>query len=807
MQAAVPAVFPVVGLIFSLILGGGIPLGVPPLPEDPLLARIAPEQCVYYVSSAGMAAPDPRSNNQVEQLLAEPEVAQFIAEIHQQVVRAVRQKAAAEGPEAAALAEDAAGWVKILLTRPAAVFVSRVALGPQGPDLQAGAVVNVGEDVAKLKATLEKYQEGLLRGKAQPVEIGDQTWHRLQFAPTAPPITWGVKGKYLIAGLGENTIAEILNRARGTPPSWLTALRQQLPVERPSMITYVNLKSILETFGPMAGGPKVQQVLEAVGLGNVTSLASVAGLDKEGYVSRTLLALDGQPAGVLNALTAGSLSPQELDCVPRDATLAIAARLSVADLFETVLAAAEKIDPRAREEMARAIGDVERELDINLPSDLLKPLGDAWRLYNSPAEGGLVLTGLTAVVSVKDHSKLAATHASLLARAKKELEPDAMATSRRPRPQIQQIQFAGQDIYFFDSRDKEFPLAPAWCLTEKELVISLFPQGVKAYLSRGEDRQALTKAAQVAEALSGPNPPVAMVYMDNQALFDLVYPFMPMFAQVVVSELAREGIDVHVGILPSAAAIRRHLRPGVITVGRTPAGIETVSRQSIPGGSIATTVPLGTALLLPAVQSAREAARRTASMNNLKQIGLALIMHENSRQKFPPAYTTDKEGKPLLSWRVAILPYVEQAGLYEQFRQDEPWDSDHNKKLIPLMPRLFQRPGSVAGPGKTNYLTVRGEKTAFPGKESTRFADITDGASNTVMAVEVPDARAVVWTRPDDYEYDDKDPAAGLLEARPRGFNAVFCDGSVRFLSQTIDPQVLKAMFTRNGAEAVDANR
>src|ERR1700731_3796855 len=98
------------------------------------------------------------------------------------------------------------------------------------------------------------------------------------------------------------------------------------------------------------------------------------------------------------------------------------------------------------------------------------------------------------------------------------------------------------------------------------------------------------------------------------------------------------------------------------------------------------------ALLLPAVQSAREAARRAQCTNNLKQIGLAFHNYHSANNAFPRAAITDKQGKPVLSWRVAILPYIEQQELYKKFKRDEPWDSPHNKALLKEVPTTYVCP-------------------------------------------------------------------------------------------------------------------
>jgi type II secretory pathway pseudopilin PulG len=269
--------------------------------------------------------------------------------------------------------------------------------------------------------------------------------------------------------------------------------------------------------------------------------------------------------------------------------------------------------------------------------------------------------------------------------------------------------------------------------------------------------------------------------------------------------LRQSGIDVNISMLPSAGAIRPHLGPSLTTVRRTAAGIEITERRSLPGPGIGAAAPVAVALLLPAVSSSRTAARRAQSSNQLKQIALALHNYAQANRTFPPAYKSDKDGKPLLSWRVLILPYLEEGALYREFHLDEPWDSDHNKKLIARMPSTYKSPGSkVAVEGKTNYLTVRGEKTIFPGKDPIGFMEIRDGTSNTIMTVEVSDAKAVFWTKPDDFEYDEKDPLKGLIGTRPGGFYAGLDDGSVRFLPATIDPKTLNSLFTRNDGKVID---
>jgi prepilin-type processing-associated H-X9-DG protein len=227
-----------------------------------------------------------------------------------------------------------------------------------------------------------------------------------------------------------------------------------------------------------------------------------------------------------------------------------------------------------------------------------------------------------------------------------------------------------------------------------------------------------------------------------------------------------------------------------------------VSQEGEAGGQVAV-IGVLVALLLPAVQAAREAARRASSTNNLKQIALAMHNYHDAHSSLPPRASFDADGNPLLSWRVHILPYVEEQALYEQFHLDEPWDSEHNRQFIDSMPPVYRNPSSAAEPNKANYLVPTGPGSIFEGKEGASFRDITDGTSNTILVLEVNDDASVVWTKPDDFNYDTDDPLAGLGTAHPGGFNVALADGAVRFISRTIDPELFLRLLMKADGQPV----
>ena len=170
-------------------------------------------------------------------------------------------------------------------------------------------------------------------------------------------------------------------------------------------------------------------------------------------------------------------------------------------------------------------------------------------------------------------------------------------------------------------------------------------------------------------------------------------------------------------------------------------------------------------------------------------MALAFHNYHDAFGHFPPQAITDSDGKPLLSWRVAILPFLEQQALYNEFKLDEPWDSPHNRPLAEKMPAVFACPShpAQAGGSETNYQGFVGKGTLLgDGTKGTEMRQITDGLSNTLMVVEGPDA--VVWTQPEDIPFDPESPAARMGNSyHSGGFNVAFGDGSVRFIRNSVD--------------------
>jgi hypothetical protein len=207
-------------------------------------------------------------------------------------------------------------------------------------------------------------------------------------------------------------------------------------------------------------------------------------------------------------------------------------------------------------------------------------------------------------------------------------------------------------------------------------------------------------------------------------------------------------------------------------------------------------------LALPACQTVAEARWSGIMSGNLKQLALAMHAYRDEHGTFPPYAIFDEKGRPLLSWRVAILPHIEQKELYQQFKLDEPWDGPHNRKLLAKMPEIYLHPLRDAReePFTTHFRVFVGKGAAFEGERGMRVAhDFPDGTSNTILIVEA--ARAVPWTRPEELHYAPDWPVPKLGGFLSRGLYAVFADGSVRVIPQETSESTLRALITRNGGD------
>ncbi len=229
-------------------------------------------------------------------------------------------------------------------------------------------------------------------------------------------------------------------------------------------------------------------------------------------------------------------------------------------------------------------------------------------------------------------------------------------------------------------------------------------------------------------------------------------------------------------------------------------------RSIVVGAGIVFLIGLAVALGV-AIHRAREAAIASSSQGPLNQMQLALRNYHATYGCFPPAYVAGKDGKPMHSWRVLILPMIEEQALYADYRFNEPWNGPNNSKLINRMPRIFHVCSEPASRSFTNLVVITGPGTAFPGPRSTRMEDFADGLNNTILLAEIANSD-ITWLEPRDLDvrqmsFRANEPSRpSVSTSRRTGPYLVFADRiTAHRLSTSLSEKAFQSLTTITGGE------
>ncbi len=237
--------------------------------------------------------------------------------------------------------------------------------------------------------------------------------------------------------------------------------------------------------------------------------------------------------------------------------------------------------------------------------------------------------------------------------------------------------------------------------------------------------------------------------------------------------------------------------------------LESVQKMLVAAGAVVKLDPrLSSTTIAVMERPNARANRRTARLNLLRQVGIGLLNYHDYKDSFPPAKQNaddfDDEGRPHLSWRVHILPYINQEELYDRFRLDEPWDSEHNRTLLDQVPDIYR---TTDAPTKTTVLAVVGEGTAYEGRSGLKMFEFDrgDGRKRTAYVVDAGRERAVPWTKPEDLSFDKDDPirAVGTSDFGDE-LLVLMVDASVQSIPYDTAPESLRALFTRAAGDTFD---
>ncbi len=657
--------------------------------------------------------------------------------------------------------------------------------------------------------TVRALQDRLGAG-AETIERDGREIHVIHQPNQAQGVAWWNEGEDLVIGIGggEADLDAVLAALKGDGNATSHPIRKALRAPADDMET------IALAFVDLAAFPPMPEDAKRLGFDGLKQIEVRWGFSGEALASHTRIVAPSPRRGVLALIDQPTFGADSLPPItPGTTNVAIFSvdGTKVLDRLAAIPDARRDVN-KFEEEFAKATG-------MDLRTDVLDVLGPLWAFSIQPGDPGgganmmLNPPRLTAAVQTRKPEAFAKLAERLFNNLNKNLQADARGDA--PPVQIKPYAEGETKGFLLDVPPEVTPLPPsirpALILGKEYAALSLTPDLAKTALDAPANDEIKKAVAAAGDDL------IAFVQTDPRGTVPELIANLPFFLQLLgnagnqpggapwMKELA--GVRVDPKLIPRPEDLRKYLFPGTLSVRLADDGLVIQSRQAIPGVGASLVSPVGIALLLPAVQSAREAARRTQCMNNLKQIGLAMHNYHDTFNHFPAAAIRDKDGKPLLSWRVAILPFIEQNALYNEFKLDEPWDSPHNKALIDRMPKTYACPSGTMENGLTPYQVFTGNGALFDVEKETGIARITDGTSNTLMVVEAK--TGVSWTKPEDVPFNPEDEAlpSELGSKHPGGFNALLADGSVYFLKNSIDLDVLRKLITKAGGEVVEFPR
>jgi prepilin-type processing-associated H-X9-DG protein len=736
-------------------------------------------------------------------------------------------------------------------------FAFGVVHKPGQPEASCVGVVIRGGGRAEIRAIVEKLVSAGKRPDETPQTLDRPKGRKMAVLDLGQSRSvWWVEGDDLALSLISADGADLmigaldgsLPDATGHPE--IAALRRSVDGFMPIGLAFVDTSRL--------AGSSAQATL--FGLDHTRRIEYRWGFQDDAVMTSVRVVADAPRAGLLSVLDQPSFGRGKLPPLPGGIAGFGALSVDLPGLHDRVAAGFSAIGPAAGAWFETFGTSFRTTTGVRLRDDILPLLGPDITFYTLP-DRDVAPVGITAVltrgllapprpvvrIAVKDTTAFARILDEAMTAMNSALKARADETSRPPPVRIRPLAGVAHG-YVLSVSPGAFPLPagtrPTMVLGKRSLIMAGHPADAQEALAIEERGDVLPAADPLAPSLARiPDRAIFVSVSDPKRSFlpdlvanlpmlvewgskalnqGLMQRFMPgrqvvrfgPQGQPIAAESRRMTVEIDPDRVPAPEDLRPFLFPSVFVITADDQGVQLTTREAFPVLNPAAMAPVAVALLWPAIQASRAATLRTQSVTNLKRIGLAMHNYLATNNTFPPQFITGKQGKPLLSWRVALLPFLEEQELYNQFKLDEPWDSPHNKPLAARMPNVFAIPGARAEPGKTFYRGFSGAGAFFDPKVKggVDLATVTDGTSNTIGIIEA--RTAVPWTKPDEEipfnpavnARDMADLPKALGNHFPGGFNVLFLDGSVRFIKTTINPNILRALITRNGGEVISVD-
>lgn len=658
---------------------------------------------------------------------------------------------------------------------------------------------------------------------------------------------WWSESEHLVLAMGVDAVAQVMETASGAQPNILANTKwQELRTSDRFAVNqfgWVDTDLLLTQFGeqpfpkPPGSGPiTIRQFVELFGLHNLKNITVQEGFRGAETWHHSKLNTDGPMTGLLSMLNQQPLTLADLPPLPANTTSFGASRFDAGKCLDDFLAVVNRVadtaGPSAQKDLEEVLNQVSAAWGSDPRTDVVKGFGDVWCLYADSAALPIPVGAAPVLaVSVADRDKLLNGLTRLLKLVESEVPAERLT-----------VRQSWKDGNFYVSISAPgIPIFPTLLVTQKWLVVGLTPASAQSFVLRENGKLPSWKPTdQVAQALSElPAEYSTIAITDPAPGYAQALMFAPMALNLIETQVLPQAtaqpVRMPFGVedLPAAEVVTGPMFPNVTVAYATDHGWESFSRQSAPSnplGSISSfsAVPVLVALLLPAVQQAREAARRTQSQNNLKQLGLAMHNYHDTFKQFPrgtvdaPDLSVDQR----ISWVAGLLPFIEQAAVFGTVSGNlqKPWNAAELEMIRatrlpvlqnPSMPRNSASPSSmdyvgIAGVGPdAASLPVQDPKAGIFGyNRVVRIRDISDGTSNTLMIGDAsePSKSWLAGGSETVRGFSQKPYLNGpdRIGSPHRGVvQFVLADGSVRAISVNIDDATLEALATMAGGESI----
>lgn len=666
---------------------------------------------------------------------------------------------------------------------------------------------------------------------------------------------WNERGHLVIvAGIGG--IDSTLAIAGGTAPNltqhplWqkYIAAQEDFAVTTNGWIDVAGIRNLvagiplpIEQSDPAAPPVTVGHVLNLVGLGGINAIFTQGGYKEAALWNETWIESPAPRQGLLAVSDVEPLTLDDLPPLPQAMTSFLATRVDLTRLYDELLSTVRAIvalipEEDAAEQLEAGLAMVEAKLGLDLKADLFAHLGPTIVAYDDPRQGILGI-GRATLIELQNPDAFAASIDAILEVVDEVTEGQVI---------VRRAERNGREVVIVEA--PQSAMGVSWCIADEWLVLGQ-PQSIEAYLLRVDGVLPRWEPSEEhQEALAAmPQSFTSLTVSDPRGAVNLVLGLAPTLLSVVKTFLRSspdfEGLDLPLEVedLPPAELVSQPLFPNVMIAEVTEEGFHYQSRSSLPGipligsGDAATTtavVAVGVALLLPAVQQVRAAARRSQSQNNLRQLALGMHNYEATHRRLPPGTILNAQLEPeqRLSWIVEILPYIEEAAVFQGIDRSQGWEAPQNRTALESLITVLLNPGVADDPsltlpdgteaGATHYIGIAGlgeegptrpvndpKAGMFGYNRATRIADVTDGLSNTVMISEASGdfgpwgagGRSSIRAFTREPYINGPDRIGGPYG----GANMALGDGSVRFINPNIDPRVMEALSTIRGGEVI----